>query len=122
MPVDYSKYPLDWKTRIRPEILARDGHACKFCRVANGAWLEAKCCAWPSFRCLDWSKCKCGKRRPRVVLTVAHLDRNVENNDYQNLAALCQRCHLRHDAKQHAKNAAATRRRKALENQPELNL
>ena len=29
-----------------------------------------------------------------------------------NLKALCQRCHLRYDAKHHAKNAAATRRAK----------
>ena len=28
----------------------------------------------------------------------------------ENLRALCQRCHLRYDAKHHAKNAARTRR------------
>ena len=28
-----------------------------------------------------------------MCLTVAHLDNDVTNNDYQNLRALCQRCH-----------------------------
>lgn len=33
----------------------------------------------------------------RVILTTAHLDRDSTNNTRENLAALCQRCHLRHD-------------------------
>lgn len=33
----------------------------------------------------------------RIVLTVAHLDHNIKNNDFSNLAALCQRCHNRLD-------------------------
>jgi hypothetical protein len=45
-----------------------------------------------------------------VVLTTAHLDHDTTNNDPANLRALCQRCHLTHDAKQHATNAAITRR------------
>jgi hypothetical protein len=44
-----------------------------------------------------------------VVLTIAHLDHDIGNNDDGNLAALCQRCHLRYDAKQHAATAKATR-------------
>lgn len=40
----------------------------------------------------------------RVVLSVAHLDRNSKNNDRNNLAALCQRCHLKHDILQHIQN------------------
>lgn len=40
----------------------------------------------------------------KVILTVAHIDRNKENNRFNNLAALCQRCHLAHDARQHADN------------------
>jgi len=39
-----------------------------------------------------------------VVLTVAHLDYDIENNDYQNLKALCQKCHNRHDIKDRVKN------------------
>lgn len=40
----------------------------------------------------------------RIILTVAHLDRDSTNNDRSNLAALCQRCHLRHDIRQHIAN------------------
>ena len=47
----------------------------------------------------------------RVVLTVAHVyDHSPENVTPGNLAALCQRCHLRHDAKYHAENRRKRRR------------
>jgi hypothetical protein len=47
-----------------------------------------------------------------VVLTIAHLDHDPTHQDPERLAALCQACHLRHDAPLHRRNAAATRRRK----------
>lgn len=37
----------------------------------------------------------------KVILTTAHIDRNRDNNSFQNLAALCQRCHLNHDRADH---------------------
>lgn len=43
----------------------------------------------------------------KTSITVAHLDFNAENMAKENLGALCQRCHLKHDAKQH--NAEARR-------------
>lgn len=46
----------------------------------------------------------------KVILTVAHLDHTPEHCDPGNLAAMCQRCHLRYDAAHHAANAAARRR------------
>lgn len=55
----------------------------------------------------EWSP-----RPIRVVLTVAHLDHDAANHDRDNLRAMCQRCHLRLDRHQHARNAAATRARK----------
>lgn len=33
----------------------------------------------------------------KIILTVAHLARDRTNNTPDNLAALCQRCHLNHD-------------------------
>ena len=45
----------------------------------------------------------------RIVLTVAHLDRNRRNNDPSNLAALCQRCHLAHDLKHHLQSRRINR-------------
>lgn len=41
-----------------------------------------------------------------VVLTVAHLDNDLVDHSDANLAALCQRCHLTHDAR--ARKTAAT--------------
>jgi 5-methylcytosine-specific restriction endonuclease McrA len=32
-----------------------------------------------------------------IVITIAHLDQNINNNRFQNLKALCQKCHLAHD-------------------------
>jgi 5-methylcytosine-specific restriction endonuclease McrA len=46
----------------------------------------------------------------RVVLTVAHVrDPAPENVAPDNLAALCQRCHLNHDRKHHIAVAAENR-------------
>lgn len=46
----------------------------------------------------------------KIVLTVAHLNHDETDSDDANLAHLCQRHHLRLDAKHHARNAARTRR------------
>lgn len=52
-------------------------------------------------------------RLTRVVLTTAHLDNDLVDHGDANLAALCQRCHLTHDATQrriaaaHAAHATA---------------
>lgn len=112
MPCDWSRYPSNWKSEIRPRILERDGFRCKRCLVENGSDLSKRCCKEPIYN--ERGKChSCGKRRPRVVLTIAHLDHDTTNNADDNLAALCQRCHLSHDAKFHASNARATRDRKS---------
>ncbi|MES2386511.1 MAG: hypothetical protein V4543_00810 [Bacteroidota bacterium] len=42
--------------------------------------------------------------KSNVVLTVAHIDRDKDNNKFSNLAALCQKCHLGHDIHQHVSN------------------
>jgi hypothetical protein len=50
------------------------------------------------------------KRPIVVVLTVAHLNHDPSDNREENLKALCQQCHLRHDKDQHAESARTTRR------------
>jgi hypothetical protein len=95
MPMDKRKYPADWPA-ISARIRARAGNRCEWpdCGLVNGATIQ-------------------GKRGPyRVVLTVAHLDHNPQNCDPANLRAWCQPHHLRYDAPQHGKHAAATRRRR----------
>jgi hypothetical protein len=69
-------------------------------------------------RC-EWCDAEHGKPHPTtgsiVVLTTAHIDQNPANSVDDNLAALCQRCHLRHDRPFHIINRRLTiRRRYAL--------
>ncbi len=88
MPCDYSKYPKNWKTVIRPDILKRAGNKCEQCGALNYT-------AHP----VTGSK---------VVLTIAHIDHDTTHNDYANLRAWCQRCHNTHDVDFRKKNRAAT--------------
>ncbi len=93
MPINYNDYPSNWKTEIRPRILERAGHRCELCGVKN------------------YTRRKSGTK---VVLTIAHFnDHNPQNCADENLKALCQACHLRHDHKHHMENARRTRERKA---------
>lgn len=99
MPIDYKKYPANWKDVIRPRILKRDHYQCKWCglshriegyREANGRFVECD-----EFMA-GWAR-RSGKRVFMIILTVAHLDQDRTNNEDENLAALCQKCHLNHD-------------------------
>lgn len=102
MPINYADYPDDWQ-EIRQRILKRDNHRCKFCGVRNYAIIW-RCPSDPSI----YSDCyEDGARwyqRPaaheiKIVLTTAHLhDPDPHNISDDNLAMLCQRCHLALDA------------------------
>ena len=136
MPVDYSKYSPDWKLRSRFIRHYRARNKCERCGAPNGQWiLRGEWQGGPAWQnddgqiyCAETGRymgdnyvgeiCTSEKTKAiRVVLTVAHLDHNVKNNSFFNLAALCQRCHLRHDAALHAQNAKATRLRKSGQQQ-----
>lgn len=156
MPIDYKKYPSDWKA-ISKRIRARDDNKCKTCGVPNHAVvcrngetlrrlrgnILVDCAGdglrYPSLEPISYAEameivevqncCVEGRRRCDddgnhwfvVVLTVAHLNHDITDNRDENLAALCQQCHLRYDAKYHAQNAAQTRRQKKVkEGQMEL--
>lgn len=107
-PSEKTRYPADWKV-ISLEVRERAGWRC-----------EGSPGHYPDCRAAH------GEPHPvtgsKVVLTTAHLDRTPENNgtpgDRPNLRAMCQRCHLTYDARQHAHNAGITRHRKA--GQPDL--
>ena len=112
MPCDYSKYPANWKTEIRPRILAREGHKCKFCGAPDRTYIvrlkedPARYFVW-EYSPEVWEERHIGLEDAKltlVILTIAHLDWDVDNNDDNNLAALCQRCHLLHDIKCHTAN------------------
>lgn len=76
--------------------------------------------------CVGAGGAKCdddGRRWVVIVLTVAHVE-NPDPSDCrdENLAALCQRCHNRHDLPMRGANAHETRRRQAERVQPVLTL
>jgi len=89
MPINYKEYCDNWKTISLFIRKYRSRGRCEFCGAENY------------------------KPHPitgsKVVLTVAHLDHDKSNNDFFNLRALCQRCHLRYDLKRHINNRAKNR-------------
>jgi 5-methylcytosine-specific restriction endonuclease McrA len=102
MPFHKERYPDNWK-EISLLIRLRSGGSCEFCSAKNYQ-------PHP-------------ETGSKVILTVAHLDHDPMNCDLDNLKALCQKCHLTYDAKQHAINASITRRNnKILSGQLQLNL
>lgn len=118
MPCDYKEYHPDWKTKIRPDILKRCGNKCFFCGVENGAigwrdedghfiyseeYLKTKERGYGFYQTSGYLK---------IVLTIMHLDHDIKNNDYNNLAAGCQKCHLNYDKDIHKKNSSETRKKK----------
>lgn len=123
MPCKYQLYHKDWKTIIRPAILERANNKCEFCKARNGeeifrAFLdgvqvyqyangdihnaETGDYIFSSFyEDLEPSTRKENQKAIKVVLTIAHLDHDTNNNDYSNLKALCQKCHLNYDKEHH---------------------
>ena len=81
MPINYSQYHPKWSLI---------SHLIRFRRA------ERKC-----------ERCKCeylkSHRRTghRVILATVHLDHDRTNNDFSNLAAFCQWCHLWWDRRNH---------------------
>ena len=142
MPIkDWSIYPPNWKTEIRPAILKRANHKCENCGVPNhavgfrdeqGAFnstrgnivhdLAGHGLSYPSLNHLPFQDAReicevcndsdLGEKYIVIVLTIAHLDQDTTNNDFSNLKALCQKCHLRHDAIPNRVNRRKTINRK----------
>jgi 5-methylcytosine-specific restriction endonuclease McrA len=85
-----ARYPKDWALRSRFVRFVRARNRCEWCGAENGR-------AHPITGSL-------------VVLTTAHVfNDEPEASSLMNLAALCQRCHNRHDM---AKRRQGTRDRK----------
>lgn len=99
-------YPPNWK-EISLAIRARSGGRCE-CQGECGLHSThgPRRCTEMNGAAAIWAKGK-------IMLTVAHLDHDPTHNDHSNLKALCQRCHLRYDQKQHMTSAHLTRDRKS---------
>jgi hypothetical protein len=106
MPVDKKRYPTNWP-KVSLLIRRIAGWCCEWCKIPNGVPLPSG-------------------RAGKVVLTVAHLgtpyaDGRLGNKHdkhdirRENLAALCQACHLRYDLDEHMEHAKETRQRKKQE-------
>lgn len=115
MPIDYRRYPPNWRTEIRPKVLARDGYKCKNCGISDkesvyvGLILGEK--HWfpdheTALRICGPSVRRKGNniieypRKVGVSLQIAHLDHDEENHSVSidRLASLCQMCHHKYDA------------------------
>lgn len=119
MPMRKEDYHPDWKN-ISLATRKRAGNECEWCGVPNGVYIIRHTTP-TTFKTIY--VCGIEKQVPaddytfttkalaptfggvKIILTVAHLDRNRDNNEPSNLAALCQRCHLNHDRQaQHLPN------------------
>lgn len=144
MPIDYSKYPQNWKTEIRPAVLARAKDCCETCGVPNcklifrgflscpgvnngrevyqdfdGRVFDAKNSELlfkDAFASITPLSGNPNQKAIRVVLTIAHLDHDETNHDVKidRLRAMCQKCHLTYDAPEKKK------RRQEKKNQTKL--
>ena len=94
MPINYKNYHPKWKLISRMIRFTRAKNLCEWCSAVNGQPHPVT--------------------GTKVVLTVAHIDRNRTNNRFWNLAALCQRCHLNHDRNDHIFNRKYGRETKYL--------
>ena len=123
MPIDYSRYPRNWKTEIVPRILERANECCEFCGVPNKSeltsvpmrisingkykikrfWLSDK----SDIHRMSQFALGGDIKKITVVLTIAHLDHDEENHDVpdERLKALCQYCHLNYDASEKYRRA-----------------
>lgn len=88
----------------RARILERAGHRCEGSP------------AYPECRAVNYDPHPV--TGSKVVLTIAHVDQDLTKSADADLRAWCQRCHLTHDAAQHAHNASITRADKI--GQPDL--
>lgn len=131
MPMDRKKYPKDWPEISRRIRMERAKSCCEWCGVPNYAYRDRQSLKWVT--AADFIRWRDGDPEPfdlmaatLVVLTVAHLGvdkpdgtpgdkRDTMDCREENLAALCQRCHLNFDRQQHLQNRMHNRRRSLVE-------
>jgi len=119
MPIDYKKYPPNWKTEIVPRIIKRANNCCEKCGLKNSStvfsvkyrgrseWFNTFEEANARPKTIESCRNKITGRieaitnpKPvKIVLTVAHLDHDETNWNVEDsrLMALCQKCHLTYD-------------------------
>lgn len=121
-------YPIDWpqlsalirfeRAKGRCEHCARP-HGQLVCHLGDGRWWDSERLAWRDDRGRQLRKPLPSPAEDAlatmVYLATAHLDHDPSNSDPRNLAALCQRCHLRQDRDDNRRRRWLTMRaRKAI--------
>ena len=121
-------YPIDWPELSRLIRFGRAKGICERCgrphgrdvvHLGDGRWWDADRGHWRDGRgrqvrglpppnalealqpCLDGLGPVAGLPVTRVVLASCHLEHDPSRNRLRDLAALCQRCHMLHDAPEH---------------------
>lgn len=121
-------YPIDWRELSAFIRFRRARGRCEHCQrphghavlhLGNGIWWDEQRARWRDGRGrgvrrlptpdelvrmqpgLSGIDPPTPLRTTHVVLATAHLNHNPSDNRARNLAALCQRCHMRHDASEH---------------------
>lgn len=125
MPIDYKRYPPNWKKEIVPAVIKRANNCCEKCGLQNKQevyattlWIKEN--GRYKQRVLWFSNRNDAVResgnellvfRKTVVLTVAHLDHDETNWNVSldRLMAMCQICHLRYDAKEKYRRSLQTK-------------
>lgn len=126
MPIDYKKYHPQWKWISQFVRRVRAKNTCEQCGVPNYAVghredgvfipirgniyadMAGKGISYPSMQPISYKEARewadaenendyDGRHFIVIVLTTAHLDHDIENNELDNLKALCQKCHNDHD-------------------------
>ncbi|ACB97417.1 hypothetical protein [Beijerinckia indica] len=123
-------YPIDWPQLSIVIRFKRAGGRCEQCGrphgrlvwcLDDGRWWDAESTLWRDSRGRRLRHLPRSQdifatiRSTKVVLATAHLDHDPSNNSTGNLKALCQRCHLLYDRREHRRRRWLTlHRRKAL--------
>lgn len=99
-PENRKRYPPEW-----PEI----SHRIRFERAGGRCECTGECGRGTHVgRCPNVHGQPAYGTGSRVVLTTAHLNHTPEECSDDNLAAMCQGCHLHYDRDHHARTRAAT--------------
>lgn len=114
-------YPIDWPAISHWVRFKRAKGRCERCgrpdgtrieQLVDGRWYDRQEGRWRDDQGLDaaWPDAieYAAHQRKKIHLSAAHLDHNPSNSKPNNLMALCQRCHLRHDRPEHIKQRRTT--------------
>ena len=106
-PENKNRYPDNWKEISEYIRFERANNKCEVCGLPNYSYVNSK----TRELCLQDED-----NAIRIILTVAHLNHIPEDCRYENLKAMCQKCHNNYD-KEHRKE---TRKKTRFKNQLKL--